>query len=163
MKERIKEIIEAESLNSSKFAEVIGVQKSSISHILSGRNKPSLDIVLKVLRQFRTISSEWLLFGTGEMYKTAGTGSTTKKILEQKKLFEELAEEVEVREETRTSETKTHQPEEEKIQETVKPKQEINVQQTQNPVSQIQTKSDDGVDKIVIFFSNRTFKDYSPA
>lgn len=52
-------------LTASSFAERIGVQRSSISHLLSGRNKPSLDFVLKVLREFPEVSLYWLLNGTG--------------------------------------------------------------------------------------------------
>ncbi|MDP4223940.1 MAG: helix-turn-helix transcriptional regulator, partial [Bacteroidota bacterium] len=47
---------------------MIGVQPSGISHILSGRNKPSLDFVLKMLERYPFISTEWLLFGKGSMY-----------------------------------------------------------------------------------------------
>ena len=47
--ERIKKIIKDNELNSSSFATKIGVQRSSISHIISGRNKPSLDLVIKII------------------------------------------------------------------------------------------------------------------
>lgn len=69
MEKRISKIIEYKKLNSSQFAEEIGVQRSSISHILSGRNKPSLDLVLKILERFPEIEQNWLLFGKGEMLK----------------------------------------------------------------------------------------------
>ncbi len=69
MKDRILKIINKEQLTSSKFADLIGVQRSSISHIISGRNNPSLDIVQKILLEFKTVNPEWLLFGTGDMYK----------------------------------------------------------------------------------------------
>ena len=51
--------------SASSFAEKIGVQRSSISHILSGRNKPSLDFVLKVLSSFPEVELYWLLNGKG--------------------------------------------------------------------------------------------------
>jgi plasmid maintenance system antidote protein VapI len=51
------------NLTASAFADEIGVQRSSISHILSGRNKPSLDIVVKILTRFPNVSSDWLLLG----------------------------------------------------------------------------------------------------
>lgn len=53
----------------SSFADKIGVQRSSISHILSGRNKPSLDFVLKVLAQFPEVELYWLLNGKGSFPK----------------------------------------------------------------------------------------------
>lgn len=48
---------------------MIGVQRSSISHILSGRNRPSLDFVQKILKVFPDIRSEWLVMGKGPMYE----------------------------------------------------------------------------------------------
>ncbi len=51
------------NLSASAFAEKIGVQPSSISHILSGRNKPSLEFVEKILTQFPNVSADWLING----------------------------------------------------------------------------------------------------
>ncbi len=69
MKERIIEFLRAENKTSAQFAEEIGVQPSGISHILSGRNNPSLDFIMKMLEKYRFLSTEWLLFGRGTMYK----------------------------------------------------------------------------------------------
>jgi transcriptional regulator with XRE-family HTH domain len=69
MKERILEFLKAENKSSAQFAEEIGVQPSGISHILSGRNNPSLDFILKMLEKYHFLSTEWLLFGRGSMYK----------------------------------------------------------------------------------------------
>ena len=60
---RITQILEEQQLSSSAFADTIGVQRSSISHVLSGRNKPSLEFILKTVRAFPAYSSDWLLFG----------------------------------------------------------------------------------------------------
>ncbi len=59
--EKLKKIIEDEGLTASKFAEKIGVQRSSVSHVLSGRNKPSLDFILKINKSINSISLDWLL------------------------------------------------------------------------------------------------------
>ena len=69
MNERIREFLIAENKSSAQLAEEIGVQPSGISHILSGRNNPSLDFVLKMLEKYQLLSTEWLLFGKGAMYK----------------------------------------------------------------------------------------------
>jgi transcriptional regulator with XRE-family HTH domain len=69
MKERILEFLKAENKSSAQFAEEIGVQPSGISHIVSGRNNPSLDFVLKMLDRYKYLSVDWLLFGRGEMYR----------------------------------------------------------------------------------------------
>ncbi len=66
MLERIKEIIVNSGLTNGEFSDKIGIQKSSLSHVLSGRNKPSLDFVLKILDCFPEVNSDWLLFGKGD-------------------------------------------------------------------------------------------------
>ena len=68
-KERIEKVMEIEGFSSSLFAVEIGIQGSTLSHILNGRNKPSLDVLKKVLNRFRTISSDWLILGVGSMYR----------------------------------------------------------------------------------------------
>jgi len=65
--ERILAILENKELTPSSFADTIGIQRSSMSHILSGRNKPSLDVIHKILITFPDILSDWLLTGKGPM------------------------------------------------------------------------------------------------
>ena len=59
--ERIKRIISDNGLTNSSFADKIGVPRSTISHILSGRNNPSLDIIIKILHSFDEINADFLL------------------------------------------------------------------------------------------------------
>ncbi|MFO7755820.1 MAG: helix-turn-helix transcriptional regulator [Bacteroidales bacterium] len=73
MKDRIQQFLRSENKSSSKFAEEIGVQPSGVSHVLSGRNKPSLDFILKMLNTYPSVNTDWLLFGKGEMYKSDET------------------------------------------------------------------------------------------
>ena len=60
---RLLEILKNNSLSASQFAEKIGVQRSSVSHVLSGRNKPSLDFIIKISNAFTDISLNWLING----------------------------------------------------------------------------------------------------
>jgi transcriptional regulator with XRE-family HTH domain len=69
MKERLFEFLKRENKSSAQLAEEIGVQASGISNILSGRNNPSLDFILKMLEKYEFLSTDWLLFGKGTMYK----------------------------------------------------------------------------------------------
>ncbi len=66
------QLLDLEQLTPSKFADMIGVQRSSISHVLSGRNKPSFDFLQKTLKAFPGLSAEWLVMGTGKMYAHMG-------------------------------------------------------------------------------------------
>jgi transcriptional regulator with XRE-family HTH domain len=68
MIDRIRKIMEKEGLNSALFADKIGVSRGTITHVLSGRNKPSLEVVQKILDTFPTINSDWLLVGKNPMY-----------------------------------------------------------------------------------------------
>lgn len=69
MKDRILEFLKVENKSSAQFAEEISVQPSSISHIISGRNNPSLDFVMKMLSKYPALSTDWLIFGKGQMYR----------------------------------------------------------------------------------------------
>ena len=63
--DRLKRIMEFYQLSASGFADRIQVPRSSISHLLSGRNKPSLDFVMKVIKEFDQVELYWLLNGKG--------------------------------------------------------------------------------------------------
>lgn len=67
--QRLQQILSYYDLNASSLAEQIGVQRSSISHLMSGRNKPSLEFVLKLLEHFPEVDLYWLLNGRGHFPK----------------------------------------------------------------------------------------------
>ena len=69
MTDRILSIIKYFNFSHSDFAEEIGVQRSSISHLISGRNKPSLEFIQKILARFPEINTDWILTGNGDMLK----------------------------------------------------------------------------------------------
>ncbi len=69
MKDRISLLIKAKNLTAAQFADEIGVQKSSISHIISGRNNASLDFIQKVLLCYPEVNMEWLMFGKGPLFE----------------------------------------------------------------------------------------------
>ncbi len=74
MKERLVQLLDLEQLTPSKFADIIGVQRSSVSHVISGRNKPSYDFLQKTLKAFPGLNAEWLMLGEGTMYEQMGRG-----------------------------------------------------------------------------------------
>lgn len=69
MKDRIKLIMEKENLTPAKFADRLDINRAVVSHILNGRNNPSLDVVTKILSDMNYINPEWLMIGSGNMYK----------------------------------------------------------------------------------------------
>jgi transcriptional regulator with XRE-family HTH domain len=84
MNERIKKLMETKNLSSTQFSDEIGIQRSSLSHILSGRNNPSLDFMLKIKSRFPEINLDWLLLGSGTMVEEK---------LAEKEIKQELVEE----------------------------------------------------------------------
>ena len=68
-------IMEREKVPPRVFAETIGVQQSTLSHILNDRNKPSLEVVMKVHQTYNYVNLEWLLYGKGEMIASAEDAS----------------------------------------------------------------------------------------
>jgi len=128
---RLKKVLEYYQLSASQFAEKIDVQRSSISHLLSGRNKPSLDFVLKVLEAFKEVELYWLLNGKGKFPKV------DVKLEYPSTLFSEKSQ---------SSENKTSLDEK---------KEEI-IQDYSIPVS-----FNSEIEKIVIFYKNGSFKLYN--
>ena len=66
---RLQQFINAENITQSELADTIGVARGSISHILSGRNKPSFDLIEKMAACYPALNIEWLITGKGKMYK----------------------------------------------------------------------------------------------
>ena len=80
---RLQKVMDFYGETSSSFAEKIGVQRSSISHILSGRNKPSLDFILKVLSSFPDVELYWLINGKGTFPAENKTEIQTEELIPQ--------------------------------------------------------------------------------
>jgi transcriptional regulator with XRE-family HTH domain len=164
---RIQLILKTKNISPSQFADQIQVQRSGVSHILSGRNNPSLDFILKILRTFPEIDADWLLFGKGQMNNLATKPEVSAKVQEEipakKKVQPDLfaqsflesskEEPIEVKVETPAA---VVVPEKviEKETEVKPPVAEI----TENPKK---TDQQEKIEKIVVFYSN-TFKEYSP-
>jgi len=140
---RLEIILEYYALNASSFADKIGVQRSSMSHLLSGRNKPSLDFVMKITEVFPEVDLYWILNGTGsfpknneEILETTKTPApiSSNENLTPGDLFSEINYEAGKTEMKIASETKN-----------------------QDLISE-----EGEIEKIVIFYKNGTFKAYNP-
>lgn len=69
MKAKLQYLIKSEGLTASRFAEMLEIQPAGVSHILAGRNKPSFDLLQKILRRFPKINPDWLLLDSEQMYR----------------------------------------------------------------------------------------------
>jgi len=131
MIDRIQLILKSKNLSPSQFAEEIQVQRSSISHILSGRNKPSLDFIMKILSTYPEVNADWLIFGKDQMVKQE---KSDQEIIEPKNidLFQQ-------------------EKEEEKMNE-VKPSSPVQ--------KKLFSDKNESIEKIVVFYNNGTFQEF---
>jgi len=140
MRDRLLKFLKEEKISSTRFAEDIGVQPSSISHILSGRNNPSYDFIVKTINRYKKLNIEWLLTGNGEMYKS----------YKQSTLFDQNAAK---KEEKAGSVTEIH---------TTSPEEEINkIPGNTDFPKHLSTQHKD-IERIVVFFKDHTFTYYLP-
>ena len=70
MNYRLQQFLSAENLSQAQFADIIGVARASVSHIIAGRNKPGFDFIYSMAANFPNLNVEWLVTGRGKMYKT---------------------------------------------------------------------------------------------
>lgn len=148
---RLEIMLDYYSLNASSFADKIGVQRSSLSHLLSGRNKPSLDFILKILDVFPDVDLYWILNGKGTFPKN------DENVIPKQNTVDELL--------------KPNIPTPSKIE--VVPENLFSKIQSTTSNDLLETKKTESqntmkdsasgeIDKIVIFYKNGTFKSYIP-
>ncbi len=153
MRERIEKFIEAEKLTAAEFADKIGVQRSNVSHVLHGRNNPGFSFIQKILEAYPLLNSRWLLTGQGSIYE--------KKQEEPKNKAPEydLFSTVKSQEESINKQPVTINKNKPEV------KQEQENEPAIKPVRAItpQASANKKISKVLIFYTDHTFDDYSPA
>jgi transcriptional regulator with XRE-family HTH domain len=154
MNERFLQIMKLKNMSASQFADSLGIQRSAISHFVSGRNKPSLELVMKVLNIYPDVNIEWLLFGRGNPFKNSGVKETMSETVANQELdlFADKTEEI--RHEN-IYEEKMKSPEPQAIREISGPRM----------TGRKQNKNESEPEKvhpeqIVFFYRDKTFKIY---
>lgn len=177
--DRFTKILEYSGFTASEFADEIDVQRSSISHIISGRNKPSLEFIVKIKNRFPEISWDWIILGQGEMLQNNSALSTSEsKInLEEENsspdLFtlidEDYKNEIFIQEnlqkETpRESNTPFPTPKKEKISDSQRLEVQEDISEVQNIVNQSITNlpTENKIKRIVFFYENGKFEAFEP-
>ena len=144
---KLQTILDYYSLTASAFADKIGVQRSSLSHLLSGRNKPSLEFVLKISDVFPEVDLYWLLLDKGEFPKEGDSDNTKTEILNKPNtstIDTNLFDQTEVQEESFSKENKT----------------EAEISKSIEYINSNVNQIDVAVEKIVVFYNDGTFKQY---
>ncbi len=135
MNKRVKELINLLEMSYADFAEKVGVQPSSISHIVSGRNKPSVDFIQKIHKAYPDLNIDWLLFGTGQPFEKTSNEADQKTNTELPSLpFEEYV-----------SPDKENEP-------------STNISTENNQISDSQ-RLEKVIQKIIVFYSDGTFEE----
>lgn len=134
--ERFKYIMKLNQLSASAFAEEIGVQRSSISHVLSGRNKPSLEFIQKVLNRFPKVDANWLINGSTNMQQKSIKGEGED--LNDREQTQEIKEDHEKQQQAKESLTE-------------------NIVRSEDPATYGVRKE---IERIVVFYSDQTFKEF---
>ena len=67
-RDRVLHVMQSEGMNAKQFCQEVGISQGTLSNIMGGRNKPSLDVMQAILRRFRAVSCDWLIMGVGTMY-----------------------------------------------------------------------------------------------
>ena len=144
---RLEIILDYHNLSASAFADKINVQRSSLSHLLSGRNKPSLDFIIKVIEVFPEVDLYWILNGKGNFPKSEIVAHSVLEI-EKNNASTPIIE-------STFSEPDLFSTVEKVIPPTLS---------ESNPVESIKTEnnSPEEIERIVVFFKNGTFKNYKP-
>ena len=168
---RVQKIINYSELSSSEFADEIGVQRSNISHVLSARNKPSLDFLMKIKDRFPEIQWEWLIEGKGAMVFSENEAASTPSSysLEESKinddepiitgLFSIPSQEMD--ENTKQEEVKSEISE--PIQYNNIVENTLEISENKN-IPEVETPSEkgNGIKKIVFFYENGKFEVFEP-
>ena len=139
MNDKIKQILVEKNISPSHFADEIGVQRSSISHILAGRNKPSLDIIQKIIRRYPDLGLDWIL----DDEETEPTFYTTNRS--------------ETRDSLPQNPRNSYSANGSQLNKSPRPVQRYAPSNSEEP-----TKEFKSVERILIFYTDGTFKSYRP-
>lgn len=152
MLNRIKQILDKENLSPTQFASEIGVQRSALSHVLSGRNNPSLDFMMKIKTRYPEINLDWLLLGKGKMAGSAEKKETPKPKIEKKELIKEETKEIQFR------------VKQDELDEVVENKKQLVDKQSVKEEEAIVEKNidTDSPVKIILLYPDDTYKTYNP-
>ena len=148
MNTRLQRFLELEQLSPSRLADILGIQRSGISHILSGRNKPGYDFFYKMNKRFPTLNLEWLISGNGKIYKDLERNLFDNDVSNRESYIENQA--------PHSGQLFVTEVSEEEIPSAKAPENYINDNESENPSIK---KS---LVKMILIYSDGTFKELNP-
>lgn len=157
MEERIKKFMEYKGISPSELADTIGVQRSNVTHVLKGRNKPSFQFIEKLLQIYPDMNAKWLLLGEGNMIE-GHTKSRT--------LFDPIPETIV---KPVSNAEKKYESENLNVSNIVEPKETISkptLQENIEPENKLNDSfisTEKPIERLIVFFNDQTFKVYNPS
>ena len=139
MLDRIPKLLKSKNISASQFADEIGVQRSSVSHVLSGRNKPSLDFITKIVNTYPEVNPKWLLTGHGDMFTAETDDNSARSLSNQQTNLEKDEDKLIIAEE----------------------KQVHPHSSNKKTGSSKTTTGSESIERIVIFYRNGTYQEYT--
>jgi len=156
-KERIEKVMQLEGMNSAVFAAAINIQGSTLSHILNGRNNPSLSVLQSILNRFPNISPEWLIMGQGSIERSSKQSQAPT-------LFDSIDENASKSALLEQKIDKINDSTFSSIQQKTTVASEIPVQVTQGqaqpPIIPLIEQSSKTVRKIIVYYTDNTFQEF---
>ena len=151
MKQKLQQLLKSEGLTASRLAEMLEIQPAGVSHLIAGRNKPSFDLLQKILRRFPDINPDWLLLDDEQMYRS--DSGKTPEISTSEDLFSKKSS----NDTASTNIMNIHRDGEKKTA------QEELICNTADKTSEISPRDASAqIDRIVIFYADGSFTDYNP-
>ena len=158
MVDRIKLIMDNKQLSPAQLAERLDINRSNLTHLFSGRNQPSLDLAKKILEAFPEINTEWLIMGVGPMQKTDFEESVPAEEVSNTSVELDLFSALPEVEKQQSDEPEI--PRRKKNVSTTTPRESNNSTSDLHQVEKINSQRVKNVEKIVFFYSDKTFEVY---
>jgi len=162
MKDRISRFLIDENISPAEFADKIGVQRSSVSHVLNGRNYPSAAFIQKMLKAYTNLNPRWLILGAGNVYETPRKSPDSELLFsntghaENKNTYSAGS--------STTESLKTPIIDNNKPEEKDMPGIITEEEKRQGGNDNYKTFTEESsIERIVVFYKDKTFKEYKPA
>ena len=149
MNQRLKQFLDMEGLSPARFAEELGIQRSGMSHLLAGRNKPSFEFIQKMMTAYPDLNYEWLILGKGRPYKS------DRKISEASGLEDNMAE----NHAGDTADTLDLFSDNQDFEEEITPSQPAENRVFVQPADEGTAKRPKKIARIIVFFNDGTYEE----
>ena len=152
MNDRLKRFLEMEGLSPARFAEELGIQRSGVTHLLDGRNKPSFGFIQKMMTAYPELNYEWLILGKGRPYKGDQPQDHRVASGSEPELFTEPTD-------FGTAETEDYTSDYQEFEEEIKASQRADNQKSAPHADSIPSRQTKKIARIIVFFTDGSYEE----